>query len=136
MPVGVMYQLAELEAGASAATGRPGLDPDRLEAHDERETAGEEQSRERGDERLHVEVLDEDADEQADRRAGEDHDRDDDHGGDTPAPSSLAHRMPVNAITEPTERSMPPVTMTNVMPDREDQQVGVVEQQRRHVPRA
>ena len=36
--------------------------------------------------------------------------------GDTPALSSLAHRIPVRASTDPTDRSMPPVTITNVMP--------------------
>ena len=35
---------------------------------------------------------------------------------EVPASSSFASQIPVNAITEPTERSMPPVTMTNVMP--------------------
>ena len=33
-----------------------------------------------------------------------------------PAASRSAQRMPVKAITEPTERSMPPVTMTKVIP--------------------
>ena len=46
-------------------------DADRLEADHEREAAGEEQSREGGDERLNVEVLDEHADEQADDGAPE-----------------------------------------------------------------
>ena len=36
--------------------------------------------------------------------------------GETPSLSSLAHRIPVSASTEPTDRSMPPVTITNVMP--------------------
>ena len=33
-----------------------------------------------------------------------------------PRPRRLASRMPVNAITEPTDRSIPAVRMTNVMP--------------------
>ena len=35
---------------------------------------------------------------------------------DTPAASSCASQMPVNAMTEPTDRSMPPVTITKVKP--------------------
>ena len=34
----------------------------------------------------------------------------------SPSASSFAHRMPVNAMTDPTDRSMPPVRITNVMP--------------------
>ena len=34
----------------------------------------------------------------------------------TPCAITLAQRMPVKAMTDPTERSMPPVRMTKVMP--------------------
>ena len=64
--------VAEPEAGAAQPQHDRVLDLDRLEAHDERETAREEQARERGDERLHLEVLHEDADHEPDgaRRRG------------------------------------------------------------------
>ena len=69
MPVGVMYQPPDAESRGLQPQDAGVVDPDRLEADDERQTAGEEQPGQRGDERLHVEVLDEDADEQADRGA-------------------------------------------------------------------
>jgi hypothetical protein len=40
-----------------------------------------------------------------------------------------ASTMVLSATTEPTERSMPPDRMTKVMPDRHDDQKGVVDQQ-------
>ena len=69
MPVGVMYQSPTWKRVDCSHRTAGSLDADRLEAHHEREAAGEEQSRQRGDERLHVEVLHEDADEQADHGA-------------------------------------------------------------------
>ena len=116
MPVGVMYQLADAGSAWSRSHSTLGsLDPDRLEADDEGQSAGEEQPGQRRDERLDVEVLDEDADDQPDARADEDASPGRPGRRDRRA-SSLAHRIPVSASTEPTDRSMPPVTMTNVMP--------------------
>ena len=134
MPVGVMYQSPTGSACVCSHRIDRVLDLDRRQAHHEREPAREEQPRERGDERLHVEVLHEHADQQADRGAAEDitghHD-----GGEWPSREQLRaqdagerhHRADreVDAAGEDHERHA----------DREDQQVGVVEQQRRQVPR-
>ena len=135
MPVGVMYQSPMLEARGLQPQDAGVLDADRLEAHHERQSAGQEQSGERGDERLHVEVLDEDADDQADRGTDEDRDRDDDGSGETRRPSSLAHRIPVRAMHRADRQVDAAGDDDERHADREDQQVGVVEQQRRHVPR-
>ncbi len=36
--------------------------------------------------------------------------------GGCPSPRSFAHRIPVNAMTDPTDKSIPPVRMTQVIP--------------------
>ena len=43
--------------------------------------------------------------------------------------TSCAEIIVVSATTAPTDRSMPPVRITNVMPDRDDAQEGVVDEQ-------
>ena len=89
IPVGVMYQSPSRKRVVCSHRTPESLDPDRREADHEREPAREEQSGQRGDERLHVEVLDEDADEQPDRGADEDHDRDDHDSGECPSLEQL-----------------------------------------------
>ena len=46
-----------------------------------------------------------------------------------PVARSFAASTPESATTEPTERSMPPVMITNVMPTASTMQVGVVDEQ-------
>ena len=86
-----------------------------------RHAAEQQHDAERDDERLEVQPRDEQALDQPDQQR-------DGHGdGDAeperparsrpaPAEENLAIRTPVSPTTDPTERSMPPVMMTNPMP--------------------
>ena len=136
MPVGVMYHSPS--RNRVVCSHRTDSFSTRIddEAHDERQAAGEEEPRQRRDERLDVEVLHEHADEQADRRAAEDASP----GRRRPPGWPAASRSRAQDAGERHDRADGQVDAAGDDDEGhahgQDQQVGVVEQQRRHVARA
>src|SRR5690606_11126357 len=119
-----------LDAGGLQPEDLGRLDLDRVEAHHEGEPAGREHRGEGGDEGLHVEVLHEHADCEPEGRAEQQHDGHDDAGWHPVAQEARPEHAgeghdradrEVDAAREDHEGHA----------DREDEKVGVVEQQRR-----